>query len=492
MTIDNKPETLITQDESLRGVLPKDFWYAAATAAYQIEGAWNEDGKGVGIWDELMNKPEWDATGNGMIACDSYHLWKEDIALIKSYGMNSYRFSISWSRVKPKGGADDEVNEKGIEYYNNLINGLLAEGITPWITIFHWDTPAELDHRYEGFADTEQIVRDFTSYANLLFERFGDRVKNWITYNEPLVYTGYNAQFFKRDVWTDALQAKYTRSAILCHAHAVNLYHKQFAPTQGGQIGIVLNIDWVTPIDDSHEARAAAQASNDFMLGQYADPIYLGFIPQTLIDRFGADHMYFTPEEWRVINEAGSDFFGLNHYSTAYATGKWLKPEEATVLQRAEGLQERVKEDKNGKVIGNRGQYGHPYDVPWGFRELLRHIHARYLRRSGLRLYITENGFAADQEFKMTREEACHGDANRQQQTYYANYIREVAQAVRDDGIDIGGYMCWSLLDNCEWTTGMVPRFGLTAVDFESPKRTRYPKDTVWMLRRVMDHLIKQ
>lgn len=104
MTIDNKPETLITQDESLRGVLPKDFWYAAATASYQIEGAWNEDGKGVGIWDELMNKPEWDATGNGKIACDSYHLWKEDIALIKSYGMNSYRFSIAWSRVKPKGG----------------------------------------------------------------------------------------------------------------------------------------------------------------------------------------------------------------------------------------------------------------------------------------------------------------------------------------------------------------------------------------------------
>ncbi|TXT11194.1 hypothetical protein VHUM_01945 [Vanrija humicola] len=491
MTLTPRPEEIITADAGLKNTLPRDFWFAAATAAYQIEGGWDADGKGASNWDVLMNdNPVFKDIGDGKVACDSYHLWREDVALLKKYGMNSYRFSLAWSRIIPDGGAGDPVNEKGVEYYDNLINGLLAEDITPFVTIFHWDHPYVLEQRYNGFESVDDIVRDFVNYARVCFERFGDRVKHWITINEPLVYTLFNATYMKEGRWTDKEHAAFVRGLVLCHAYTVELYDREFRPKQGGEIGITLNIDLCVPIDDADPAaRAAAHASVDHMLGMYADPIYLGFFPRTAIDRFGEEHLTFTGEQWAVVNAAASNF-GINHYSTSYATGKWFDYETADKWKRTRGLQERVKE-RNGEVIGNRGQDGHPYDVPWGFRRLLRHIHNRYTRKLGIPIIVTENGFAVDQEYKMTTEEACHvADVQRQQ--FYAGYIRELALAVRDDKIPITGYMAWSLLDNIEWATGYVPRFGLTAVDFTSEKRTRTPKDSAFMLRRVFDHLVSR
>lgn len=191
------PETLITSNPALRDVLPPDFMYAASTAAYQIEGATAVDGKGPSIWDVYLEN----TADNGERACNSYHLFREDIKLLKSYGCNTYRFSISWPRVLPNGSG--EVNEKGIAYYSDLVDALLAAGITPFITIFHWDTPAALDEAYAGFND-ERIVADYVSFAKVLFERLGDRVKHWITFNEPFVYVLLNSVLFKKDTWSDA------------------------------------------------------------------------------------------------------------------------------------------------------------------------------------------------------------------------------------------------------------------------------------------------
>jgi beta-glucosidase len=190
-----RPKTrAILEDPAFSAVLSKNFSYGSATAAYQIEGAKDADGKGPSVWDECLRNQD-----NGDVACDSYHQWTEDIKLLKEYGCNTYRFSISWPRVKPQGGRNDPVNEAGIMYYNTLvrpstkmyktvayrqIDALLEAGITPWVTIFHWDHPAELESRYGGFSNTEEIVQDFLSYAQLCFQRFGDRVQNWITINE--------------------------------------------------------------------------------------------------------------------------------------------------------------------------------------------------------------------------------------------------------------------------------------------------------------------
>lgn len=192
-------EDVITADPSLKGALPKDFRFAASTASYQIEGGWQADGKGPSIWDAYLhdNKME-----DGDDAVNSYYNWKEDIKLLKKYGVNTYRFSVSWPRIRPlgesgcwpqccqyrskltAGGKDDPINEKGIEYYSNLVDALIAEGITPFLTIFHWDLPQELYERYGGFENTDRIVEDFVAFARVLFERLGDRVKNWITINE--------------------------------------------------------------------------------------------------------------------------------------------------------------------------------------------------------------------------------------------------------------------------------------------------------------------
>ncbi|BEJ12828.1 hypothetical protein CspHIS471_0300020 [Cutaneotrichosporon sp. HIS471] len=477
-------EDVITGDKALKGVLPPDFAYAASTASFQIEGGWDQDGKGPGIWDVYLHENNMD---NGDDAVNSYNLWREDIKLLKQYGVNTYRFSISWPRVKPLGGKDDPVNEKGIEYYSNLVDALLAEGITPFVTIFHWDTPYELQKRYGEFENPDKLVDDFVAYARVLFERLGDRVTNWITINEPVIYMMFNIMGMKANTWTEDTSIAYTKSLLLSHARTVDLYRREFKPKQGGQIGITLNVDYVVPIDDSPSAIEAAQDSLDQMFGQFADPIYHGYFPESMYKRFDRTKLNFTPEEWAIV-KGSNDFFGLNHYSTFYATGEVRPLKGASGRDRALGLEVRVAE-KNGVPIGRRGENGHPYDVAWGFRLLIQYIDKRYLKSSGHRLYITENGYAVDGETKLEIDQAVEDKAR---QSYYAGYIREAVLARTEDGIDIAGYMAWSLMDNLEWLQGYRSRFGITCVDRSSPNFTRTPKESAFMLKRVFDYLISK
>ncbi|KAL7418260.1 hypothetical protein Q5752_007126 [Cryptotrichosporon argae] len=403
--------------------------YGCATASYQIEGAYDENGKGLSVWDDYLKDKD-----NGEIACDSYHLWRDDIKLLKQYGCDTYRFSIAWARVKPLGGKDDPVNEAGVKYYSDLIDALLENDITPFVTIFHWDVPLALQQRYAGFLEPDRIVPDFVAYARLCFERFGDRVHHWITINEPHIFTMMSSSSYLANSWTQKRD----------HARTVTGW-----------------IPWMT----------------------FADPIYLGRFPSSVIEFLGEHTPEFTAEQWEAIL-GSSDFFGWNHYGTQQATGKRLGETDNPRLFSF-GSIERVFE-RDGKSLGNMGEAGHPVDVPWGFRKLTRYIHKRYTAPHKIPIIITECGFTPKAEDTMSFDDRIK---DTQRQDYYAGYLKEMMEAVKDDGIDVAGFMAWSLLDNLEWLYGYKKRFGVTIVDWQDGCR-RYPKDSAMLLRDIFAYAI--
>ncbi|KAJ8701149.1 Beta-glucosidase 1B [Pleurotus ostreatus] len=263
--------------------LPKDFLWGFATAAFQIEGSTSVDGRGPSIWDSYSRIPGKTLDGrSGDVATDSYRLWKEDQALLAEYGVKAYRFSLSWSRIIPLGGRNDPVNPQGIKFYSDFIDGLLEKGITPFVTLYHWDLPQALHDRYGGWLNKDEVVKDYTRYAKVCFEAFGDRVKHWLTINEPWCVSilGYGRGVFapgrssdrSRSLEGDSSTEPWIvgHSIILAHAHAVKAYREEFKPKQRGQIGITLNGDWEMPYDDSPENVAAAQHALDFAIGWYA------------------------------------------------------------------------------------------------------------------------------------------------------------------------------------------------------------------------------
>ncbi|WVF71040.1 hypothetical protein IAT40_005837 [Kwoniella sp. CBS 6097] len=489
-------QSSLAQDPAVADVLPSHFRWGFASAAYQIEGS--RDSRGDCPWDVLLKGKD-----NGNLCADSYKLVEEDIKLLKSYGATAYRFSISWCRVIPNGGENDPVNEEGLSYYKHLVGRLVEEGITPWITIFHWDTPITLHKRYCGWKDTPQFYRDFLRFCRLCFTEFGDKCKDWMTINEVSQYSTLGlhndrAKINKPHIWvkwnSDGLDPDWDRNSdpwklgrviLLAHAKAVDLYRREFQSQQGGRIGAVLNAEWHEPFDDSSEAKACAERARACQLGWFADPIFLGKVNETLRDRVGPDFPGFTDDEMALI-KGSSDFFGMNHYGTSYATGRDVDPETTDALSFLQGCIERVWTDQNGKEIGIRGQNGHPYIVPWGFRKLLQHMHTKYLKGTGIPIVIGENGFPVEDEASMPLKEIVN-DVNRQK--YFAGYVKELVEAVRDDGILIDAYMAWSLVDNLEWAFGFYPRFGVTHIDRQNGcKRT--PKNSAKLLKAMFTHAV--
>ncbi|ETO70016.1 hypothetical protein F444_13472 [Phytophthora nicotianae P1976] len=305
---------------------PEGFMWGTATASYQVEGFVNEDGRGDSIWDAFSRTPGKVANGEtGEKAVDHYHRYKEDVQLMKNMGLKAYRFSIAWPRIIPAGIG--KVNEEGVEFYNNLINELLARDITPLVTLYHWDLPLALQTEYDGWLGGKFVQNTFAQYARVCFQRFGDRVKNWITLNEPwcsaiLGYgSGVHAPGRKNKPQTEAYLAAH--NLLLAHARTVEVYRNEFQAVQKGRIGITLDCDWrePAPTDDpvqkvkNHEA---AERSMLFWLGLFADPVFKGDYPQVMRDRCGLRLPKFTEEEKKLL-KGSSDFFGLNHYGTAYA-----------------------------------------------------------------------------------------------------------------------------------------------------------------------------
>lgn len=437
---------------------PEGFVWGSATSAYQIEGAHDLDGKGPSIWDSFVTIPNRIKNGDtGNTGIDHYHKYKEDIALMKAQGFKAYRFSIAWPRVMPEGKG--EVNEAGIQFYSNLIDELLSNGITPWVTLYHWDLPLALQTEEDGWLNPK-ITDYFKDYADLCFERFGDRVKNWITHNEPWVISilGYGQGMFAPGRRSNSEPYLAAHHLLVSHAKAVDLYRTKYAHQQG-TIGITNNCDWREPLTDSVEDKAAAQRALEFFLAWFADPIYKGDYPQVMRERLGDRLPQFTEEEKKLL-VGSSDFFGLNHYTTTYAaeekasTGDNVKGNGGI----SEDQQVALSQDPSWKLTAMDWAV-----VPWGCRNLLQWISERYDHPP---IYITENGFAIDDEMKDGQV-----DDTTTRLAYYKQYLEACHEAI-ENGVKLEGYFAWSMFDNFEWALGYGSRFGLNYVDYQTFERT--------------------
>lgn len=451
---------------------PEDFTWGSATSSYQIEGAWNVDGKGASIWDAFCQIPGKVAKqDHGNQACDHYHKMKEDVQMMKALGLKAYRFSIAWPRILPNGRVS-AINEKGIQFYSDLIDELLTNGIEPWVTLYHWDLPLALQFEEDGWLG-DSISDLFAKYADLCFNRFGDRVKHWITINEPWVIAilGYGQGTFAPGRISNSEPYLAGHHILLAHAKAVDCYRKKYQSRQKGKIGITNNCDWREPLTDSPADIAAAERALEFFLAWFADPIYRGQYPQSMIDRLGDRLPRFTEVEKEMLL-GSSDFFGLNHYTTMLAADADGKLEKGSVYGNG-GLSE--DQDVNLSVDPSWKKTTMQWSiVPWGCRKLLEWIDARY---DGPDIVITENGCAFDDQL----EDGAVKDEGRLD--YVKTYLAACHEAI-ENGVQLKGYFLWSLMDNFEWASGYEKRFGMCYIDFDTLERV--PKDSAKWYRQVI------
>ena len=449
---------------------PVDFIWGGATSAYQIEGAWNENGKGPSIWDVFTMIPgKIKNFEHGNVACDHVHRYKEDVALMKKIGLKAYRFSISWSRILPAGRG--EVNPKGIEFYNNLINELLANEIIPWVTLYHWDLPAALEFEMNGWL-SDEICDAFAEYAKICFTHFGDRVKNWITINESWVVAilGYGHGVFAPGKVSKDYPYIVAHNLIKAHAKAVAKYRADFQLIQQGKIGITNNCDWREPLTNDPSDLDAAQRGLEFFLAWFADPIWKGDYPEVMKQRLGHRLPTFTEDEKKMI-KGSSDFFGLNHYTTMLAANANTK--DAGSVYGNGGLSEdqdiNLSIDPAWKMTSMQWAI-----VPWGCRKLLEWIDHRYDHPE---IVITENGCA----FNDSLVNGAVDDLDRI--AFFKGYLTEIKNAI-DKGVNVKGYFIWSLMDNFEWALGYDKRFGIVYID-ENLKRI--PKASAYWYSHVIE-----
>jgi beta-glucosidase len=472
-----------------------DFVWGTATAAYQIEGAWNIDGKGLNIWDVYTSYPGVVYHNQtGQIADDFYHHFQEDIATMAKLKIKHFRMSIAWSRVLPN-GTIDFVNQKGVDFYNNVFNLLLANGIQPWVTLYHWDLPAALNDKTEtgGWLNPD-IVNKFNDYADFCFKTFGDRVKHWITLNEIQEFTwgGYGGggqapgrcspsyQAFCKEVGGGGNSATEpyiaAHHALLCHGIAVQTYRAKYQATQGGQIGITIDSSYAEPFDPNNpEDVKAVDTYLSFKYGWLADPIVFGKYPD-IMTQYVTDNRLPTFTDAQAAMMKGSfDFLGLNHYTTRYVqhTG-----EIGTDYSNDYRLRESIT-DVNGHQIGPLAGNGWLYVYPQGMRKIVNWIAKRY---GNPPLYIFENGTPCPNESVIPRELAVK-DTFRV--NYLKNYIGNMIEAKVTDKVNMAGYFVWSTMDNFEWGDGYSVRFGLTYIDYNN-NNTRYLKDSAYFYSTII------
>ncbi|PSR75304.1 family 1 glycosyl hydrolase, partial [Coniella lustricola] len=440
--------------------LPSDFHWGFATASYQIEGATAEDGRGPSIWDTFCAIPGKIADGSsGATACDSYHRTAEDVALLQSLGATAYRFSLSWSRIIPLGGRGDPVNQAGLDHYIRFTDALLAAGIEPFITLYHWDLPDALDQRYGGLLSRTEFPLDFEHYARVVFQAI-PQCKHWITFNEPWCSSilGYSTGYFAPGRCSDRSKSAHGDSArepwivghnlLVAHGRAVQVYRNEFQAQHGGEIGITLNGDGTYPWDPEDPADvAASERKIEFAISWFADPIYFGRYPASMVEQLGDRLPVWTDEERRLVH-GSNDFYGMNHYTANYIRHRHGPPPEDDFL----GNLETLFYSKSGACIGPETQSFWLRPNPRGFRELLVWLSKRY---GFPKIYVTENGTSLKGENDMALEQIVEDDFRVQ---YFDGYVRAMAQAHQEDGVDVRGYMAWSLMDNFEWAEGYETR----------------------------------
>ncbi|GBF87897.1 glycoside hydrolase family 1 [Raphidocelis subcapitata] len=461
--LDEDPRALVpAAPDACTPQIRKGTAWGVATAAYQIEGAWNVSGRTPSVWDVYAHIPGKIKDGDtGDVACDHYHRYKEDFKLMKEMGVKHYRFSISWNRVLPGGGRGSAVNPAGVDFYNRLLDEMQANGITPAATMFHWDLPQSLHERYLGPLGDSEFVEDFANYADVLFKSF-PRIKQWMTFNEPLITcdASYGVGKFAPG-YKGGIPGIYkcAHNVLLSHGRVKQLSRTKYAHLDH-KIGIALNVEWAEPMSNTTWDREAAQRSVDIQFGVYADPLFLGRYPELLKKKFGPSVMKdFTPEEADMVR-GSADFLGINHY-----TSRFVRANEQPL-----GFVVSVF-GRDSQPIGPVAQSSWLRVVPDGLYKITQYASKRY---GNPEIWITENGVSAPNEAEMPVDHAVR-DAFRTK--YYSDYLDALCRSKRD-GARITKYLAWSFMDNFEWLQGYSERFGVVHVDFKSGSLKRAVKDS--------------
>ncbi|PAN41422.1 hypothetical protein PAHAL_8G042900 [Panicum hallii] len=463
-----------------------EFVFGSATSAYQIEGAWNEHGKGPSTWDHFChNHPEriFDRS-NGDVAVNSYHLYEEDVKLLKEMGMDAYRFSISWSRILPKGTLEGGINYQGLQYYKNLINTLKENGIEPYVTIFHWDTPQQLEENYGSFL-SRMIVKDYTDFARLCFEHFGDKVKNWFTFNEPHTFCTYAYGTGEHAPgrcspgrncaipYGDSLSEPYLvgHNILLAHAEVAHLY-KKYYKGEDGQIGMALDSLFFEPYGKTFLDEQAKARSIDFNLGWFMEPVSRGDYPFSMRSLLRDRLPYFKDDEQEKL-KGSSNMMGLNYYTSLFCEHVDISPKFSPAVNTEDAYAIPKIYDHEGNAIGpdTRTQWIKSY--PKGLKELLMIIRDKY---GNPPIYITENGTADDDFGDLSMKDALDDGIRLE---YLQRHISAVKESI-DLGADVRGHFTWSLLDNFEWSRGYTCRFGLIYVDRNNGFKRHMKKSAEW------------
>src|SRR5688572_127559 len=421
---------------------PNDFLWGVATSAYQVEGSPLADGAGPSIWHRFSREPGMTVEGaTGDVACDHYARYEEDIELMTDLGVGAYRFSTSWSRVLPKGRG--RMNTKGLAFYDRLVDALLERDILPFITLYHWDLPLELENR--GGWLNDDTAKWFGDYSDLMFRAFCDRVPYWMTINEPAVIMekGYVLGVYAPGHRNAAEAPVVARNLLRAHGYSVQAYRDR----GDGCIGIAVNIQPKYPATDSPADVAAARRANAWRNQQFLDAIVLGAVPAELPEMFGREWRGLSAEDVKIINQP-IDFIGLNYYTRLV-----VSDDSQTLPTRAK----RTVTPGSNTLIG--------WEIyPEGLTDTLLTLHNRY---DGIPIYITECGAAFKDPIANGNDEVHDPD----RVEFLRTHIQAAARAM-EQGVDLRGFFVWSLLDNFEWNSGYTMPFGLYQVDFETQLRT--------------------
>ena len=446
--------------------MKKDFLFGVAASAYQIEGAYNEDGKGVSIWDVYTRRGNTIVNGeNGNIACDHYHRMKEDVALMKKIGVKAYRFSVAWTRILPNGIG--EVNQKGIDFYNSLIDELIANGIEPYLNLFHWDLPLALFKK--GGMMNREFADWFAEYAKVVVENFSDRVKHYMTFNEPQCiidgHVGSNRAPGLNLSLEEAIPT--VHNMLLAHGKAVDVMRKY--AKQDIYISYAATGFATYPASENEED---IEAAREYMLGKipdgihwvttiawFTDPIILGKYPEKVLPKFGK----YLPEGWE--NDLKQIYRPLDYFSFNYYQGFKVSAKEGFVKR------------ETGAKINSLNWPVTPECIRWS----TRFLYERY----NLPIYISENGICGHEWVS---------DDGKVHDNFRIDFIKwhleQIEKAIAD-GVDIRGYFYWSFMDNFEWAEGYNERFGLIFVDYETQKRT-IKESGYWYKRLIETNTTKE
>jgi beta-glucosidase len=439
-----KPKTFLPQDPCQRTLrtFPGDFIWGAATAAYQIEGAVKEGGRGPSIWDTFSHTPGKTHAGDtGDVAADHYQHWEEDVELMAELGLNAYRFSIAWPRILPQGTG--EVNATGLDFYDRLVDALLARGIEPYVTLYHWDLPQPLEDA--GGWPHRDTAEAFADYTRVVAERLGDRVTHWITHNEPWVvaFVGYVMGHHAPGREDSIAGFQAAHHLLLSHSYATDVLRTTI--DRPIKVGIAIDLNPVHPATADAEDETAATRFDVARNQLFLDPLFNGTYPKELTALPGPFFDAVQENDLKQIS-APIDFLGINYYTRSV-----VAHDPAVPLIQARQIQPK----------GN--EYSQMWEIyPEGFYEILTRVHNDY---APAEVYITENGIPVPEGI----------DADGKIRDYRRiRYLRDhIAQVHRawEAGVPLRGYFVWSLLDNFEWALGYTKRFGLIHVDYETQER---------------------